>query len=139
LYFEHNSPLLIIMLCYNITMNNNDIVFEIIKKSKHHLTAYEILNKFQNIKKIQPMSVYRSLNKLISENKIHKSNQTKKYMLCNHSHKNHNPSIAICKKCGETEELNSNLFEEILSKKIFKKYDFKNYELEVSAICKACN
>ncbi len=127
------------MLCYNITMNNNDIVFEIIKKSKHHLTAYEILNKFQNIKKIQPMSVYRSLNKLISENKIHKSNQTKKYMLCNHSHKNHNPSIAICKKCGETEELNSNLFEEILSKKIFKKYDFKNYELEVSAICKACN
>ena len=127
------------MLCYNITMNNNDIVFEIIKKSKNHLTAYEILNKFQNIKKIQPMSVYRSLNKLISENKIHKSNQTKKYMLCNHSHKNHNPSIAICKKCGETEELNSNLFEEILSKKIFKKYDFKNYELEVSAICKACN
>ena len=120
-------------------MNNNDIVFEIIKKSKNHLTAYEILNKFQNIKKIQPMSVYRSLNKLISENKIHKSNQTKKYMLCNHSHKNHNPSIAICKKCGETEELNSNLFEEILSKKIFKKYDFKNYELEVSAICKACN
>ena len=127
------------MLCYNITMNNNDIVFEIIKKSKNHLTAYEILNKFQNIKKIQPMSVYRSLNKLISENKIHKSNQTKKYMLCNHSHKNHNPSIAICKKCGETEELNSNLFEEILNKKIFKKYDFKNYELEVSAICKACN
>lgn len=120
-------------------MNNNDIVFEIIKKSKNHLTAYEILNKFQNIKKVQPMSVYRSLNKLISENKIHKSNQTKKYMLCNHSHKNHNPSIAICKKCGETEELNSNLFEEIFNKKIFKKYDFKNYELEVSAICKACN
>ena len=139
MYFEHNSPLLIIVLCYNITMKNNDIVFEIIKKSKHNLTAYEILNKFQNIKKIQPMSVYRSLNKLISENKIHKSNQTKKYMLCNHSHKNHNPSIAICKKCGETEELNSNLFEEILNKKIFKKYDFKNYELEVSAICKACN
>ena len=127
------------MLCYNITMKNNDIVFEIIKKSKNHLTAYEILNKFQNIKKVQPMSVYRSLNKLISENKIHKSNQTKKYMLCNHSHKNHNPSIAICKKCGETEELNSNLFEEIFNKKIFKKYDFKNYELEVSAICKACN
>ena len=127
------------MLCYNITMNNNDIVFEIIKKSKNHLTAYEILNKFQNIKKVQPMSVYRSLNKLISENKIHKSNQTKKYMLCNHSHKNHNPSIAICKKCGETEELNSNLFEEIFNKKIFKKYDFKNYELEVLAICKACN
>jgi Fur family zinc uptake transcriptional regulator len=28
-------------------MNNNDIVFEIIKRSKKHLTAYEILDKFQ--------------------------------------------------------------------------------------------
>ena len=119
-------------------MNNNDIVFEIIKKSKHHLTAYEILNKFQNIKKIQPMSVYRSLNKLISENKIHKSNQTKKYMLCNHSHKNHNPSIAICKKCGDTEELKSDLFASILKKYPIKKYDFSNFELEVSTLCKGC-
>ena len=120
-------------------MNNNDIVFEIIKKSKHHLTAYEILNKFQKIKRVQPMSVYRSLNKLITENKIHKSNKTKKYMLCNHSHKNHNPSIAICKKCGDTEELNSTLFEQILKKNFFKKYSFKKFELEVSAICRGCN
>ena len=44
-------------------MNNNDIVFDIIKKSKKHLTAYEILDKFQKFKKIQPMAVYRSLKK----------------------------------------------------------------------------
>ena len=48
-------------------MNNNDIVFDIIKKSKKHLTAYEILDKFQKFKKIQPMAVYRSLKKLIEE------------------------------------------------------------------------
>ncbi len=52
-------------------MNNNDIVFDIIKKSKKHLTAYEILDKFQKFKKIQPMAVYRSLKKLIEEDKIH--------------------------------------------------------------------
>ena len=32
-------------------MNNNDIVFEIIKKSKKHLTAYEILINFKNLRK----------------------------------------------------------------------------------------
>ena len=48
-------------------MNNNDIVFEIIKKSKKHLTAYEILDKFQKFKKIQPMAIYRSLKKLWQE------------------------------------------------------------------------
>ncbi len=35
-------------------MNNKDIVFDIIKRSKKHLTAYEILDKFQKFKKIQP-------------------------------------------------------------------------------------
>ena len=40
-------------------MNNDEITFNIIKKSKKSLTAYEILDKFQIIKKVQPMTVYR--------------------------------------------------------------------------------
>ena len=97
------------------------MVFDIIKKSKKHLTAYEILDKFQKFKKIQPMAVYRSLKKLIEEDKIHKSNQNKTYVLCSHEHVKHNPSIAICRDCGDTEELKSELFETI-----FKKTQSKN-------------
>ena len=113
-------------------MNNNDIVFDIIKKSKKHLTAYEILDKFQKFKKIQPMAVYRSLKKLIEEDKIHKSNQNKTYVLCSHEHVKHNPSIAICRDCGDTEELKSELFETIFKKNPIKKYDFSDFQLEVS-------
>ena len=121
-------------------MTNNEIVLDIIKKSKVHLTAYAILEKFQKIKKVQPMSVYRALNKLIENGQIHKSNQNKTYILCNHSHaKDHNPSIAICKKCGDTEELKSDLFASILKKYPIKKYDFSNFELEVSTLCKGCS
>ena len=40
------------MLCYNITMNNNMIVLNILKKSTKGLSAYEILNRFQKFKKI---------------------------------------------------------------------------------------
>ena len=120
-------------------MNNNDIVFDIIKKSKKHLTAYEILDKFQKFKKIQPMSIYRSLKKLIDEAKIHKSNQNKTYVICSHSHFNHNPSIAICRDCGDTEELKSELFEAIFKKNPIKKYDFSKFQLEVSTICRKCN
>ena len=120
-------------------MNNNDIVFDIIKKSKKHLTAYEILDKFQKFKKIQPMAVYRSLKKLIEEDKIHKSNQNKTYVLCSHEHVKHNPSIAICRDCGDTEELNSELFETIFKKNPIKKYDFNKFQLEVSTICRRCN
>ncbi len=57
------------------------------------------------------MTVYRALDNLIKEDRIHKSNQTKTFILCNHStSSNHNTAIAICKKCGDTEELKSRFF-----------------------------
>ena len=120
-------------------MINNDLVFNIIKKSKKPLTAYEILDRFQKFKKIQPMTVYRSLKKLIDNDKIHKSNQNKTYVLCNHSHTSHNPSMAICKDCGDTEELKSELFETIFKKNPIKKYDLSKFQLEVSTKCRRCN
>ena len=74
-------------------MNNNEIALNIIKKSKKSLTAYEILDRFQEIKKVQPMTVYRSLNHLINKGFIHKANHNKSYLLCNHYHKEkHNTS-----------------------------------------------
>ena len=120
-------------------MKNTEIVLSVIKKSSKKLTAYAILEKFQKIKKVQPMTVYRALNDLIEQGVIHKSNQKKTYLLCNHSHnKKHNPAIAICKKCGDTEELKSDLFSNLLKKTSIKKYSFSSYEVEVSTICRGC-
>jgi len=120
-------------------MKNNSIALNIIKKSKKSLTAYEILDKFQKIKKVQPMTVYRSLNHLINEGIIHKAHHNKSYLLCNYFHKEkHNTSIAICKKCGDSEELQSNIFYPILKKTRLKKYEFSLFDLEISTICKNC-
>ena len=121
-------------------MSNKELVFNIIKKSSKHLTAYEILDKLQKIKKTQPMTVYRALDSLIEEERIHKSNQTKTYILCNHIHEdNHNTAIAICEKCGDTEELKSNIFLEFFKKNKIKKYDFNKFKMEVLTTCKECN
>tara|TARA_B100001964_G_C14188866_1_gene580029 strand:- start:974 stop:1339 length:366 start_codon:yes stop_codon:yes gene_type:complete len=121
-------------------MDNQEIVLDIIKKSKKNLTAYGILEEFQKVKKVQPMTVYRSLDNLIKKGFIHKSNQNKTYLLCMHSHdKKHNPAIAICKKCGDSEELKSDLFVNMLKKHSLSKYSFSNFELEVSTICKECS
>ena len=120
-------------------MNNNQITLSIIKKSRKSLTAYEILDRFQNIKKVQPMTVYRSLNHLINQGVIHKANHNKSYLLCNHAHKEkHNTFIAICKKCGNSEELISDLFSPILKKTKLKKFEFSFFDLEISTICKSC-
>ncbi len=49
------------------------------------------------------------------------------------------PSIAICKSCGDTEELKSEIFETIFKKNPIKKYDLSKFQIEVSAICRRCN
>ena len=90
--------------------HNDDLVLDIIKNNTKSLTAYEILNKVQKVKKIQPMSVYRSLKNLQDLGKIHKSNQNKSFLLCKegeYDHK-HNPVLVICKECGKAEELEVN-------------------------------
>ena len=89
-------------------MNNNDITFNIIKKSSKNLSAYQILDDFHKIKKVHPTTVYRSLDFLIKKGFIHKSNINKTYMMCKNSHQHKhdkNTLLAICKKCGKTEEL----------------------------------
>ena len=120
-------------------MNNDEITFNIIKKSKRSLTAYEILDKFQIIKKVQPMTVYRSLKNLIAKSLIHKSSINKSYLLCSHSHKkNHNSFIAICKKCGNSEEFLTDLFSSILKKTRLKNFKLSHFDLEILTKCRSC-
>ena len=122
-------------------MTNTKIVLNIITKSKKYLTAYEILEKFQKIKKVQPMTVYRSLDILIKQGIIHKSISNKTFMLCSHSHKynhEHNTLLAICKRCGSTEELFKEMFEPIFKMKKFKKFDLSFFDLEILTKCRSC-
>jgi Fur family zinc uptake transcriptional regulator len=121
-------------------MTNTEIVLNIIKKTSKNLTAYEILERLQKIKKTQPMTVYRALDKLIEEGKIHKNNINKTFVLCKHDHReDENTTLAICNKCGDTEELESNLFFEILSKKPIKNFNLSNFSMQIIATCKGCN
>ena len=56
-------------------MNKNNLVLNLLNKNPNGLTAYEILNRVQKFKFIQPMTIYRALDKLKSDGKIHKSNK----------------------------------------------------------------
>ena len=87
------------------------------------------------------MTVYRSLKNLQKIGVVHKSNQSKNYFLCHSDVKEkHNPALAICKKCEKTEEINPSIFSKIFSNlKTKEKYDFSNFELEISTTCRRCN
>ena len=60
-------------------------------------------------------------------------------MLCGHSHsKMHNTLIAICKKCGNSEELFTDTFSPILKKTKLKKFKLSLFDLEILTHCRSC-
>jgi Fur family zinc uptake transcriptional regulator len=129
------------MLCYNITMNNNAVVLNILKKNIKGLTAYEILNRVQKFKSVQPMTIYRALKHLTDNGLIHKTNKNKTFHLCNTSGSHeHNAVLAVCNDCGVAEELKTKLFSKIIKHvKSKSKFNFNNFNLEITTTCKECN
>ena len=122
-------------------MNNNNIVLNILKKNPKGLTAYQILNKAQKFKPVQPMTIYRALKSLNSDGLIHKTNKNKTFHLCNTSKSHeHNAVLAVCNDCGTAEELSTTLFSKIIKHvKSKSKFNFNNFNLEITTTCKECN
>ena len=119
---------------------NDQQTLNILSKHNKGLTAYQVLSELQKNKNVKPMTVYRSLNNLQKMGVVHKSNQSKTYFICNGNGKDkHNPILAVCKKCEKTEEINPTIFSKIFHNlKTKEKYDFSNFELEISTLCKRC-
>ena len=121
-------------------LKNDQQVLGVLKKNSKGMSAYDVLKELQKYKNTKPMTVYRSLKNLQEMGVVHKSNHSKTFFVCKSGKKDkHNPSIAICKSCGETEELKSEIFETIFKKNPIKKYDLSKFQIEVSAICRRCN
>ena len=125
-------------------MNNNNVVLNILKKNPKGLTAYQILNKAQKFKPVQPMTIYRALKSLNSDGLIHKTNKNKTFHLCNTSKSHeHNAVLAVCNDCGTAEELSTTLFSKIISsiktKSKFNLNNLNNFNLEITTTCKECN
>ena len=63
-------------------LTNDRIVLKILKNNKKRpLSAYDVLDKFLRIKRVQPATVYRSLKNLMEQKLIHRLNQSKKYIV----------------------------------------------------------
>tara|TARA_B100000287_G_scaffold272143_1_gene256272 strand:- start:116 stop:505 length:390 start_codon:yes stop_codon:yes gene_type:complete len=121
-------------------LKNDQQVLGVLKKNAKGISAYGILKELQKYKNVKPMTIYRSLNNLQIMGAVHKSNKSKNYFICHSDSKEkHNPALAICKKCDKTEEINPSIFSKIFSNlKTKEKYDFSNFELEISTLCRRC-
>ena len=124
-------------------LTNDRIVLKILKNNKKRpLSAYDILDKFLRIKKIQPATVYRSLKNLIEQNLVHKINLTNKYIVRNEfPNENDVTTIVVCDKCNDYEEIVINRYKMSLAYNILdlKKFSLDNFVVEIASVCKQCN
>ena len=126
----------------NNLSKNQQIVFDIIEKSREPVKAYSILFNVKKKGIKAPPQVYRALEKLIKLGKIHKVESKNAFVACskiNCSNQN-STFFLICDNCENIIELEDQEITDQLNKtceRFGSKY--KNHTIEISGTCSSCN
>tara|TARA_B100000524_G_scaffold260420_1_gene141649 strand:+ start:1188 stop:1607 length:420 start_codon:yes stop_codon:yes gene_type:complete len=120
---------------------NQQIIFDLIKKSNEPLKAYSILSNVQKKGIKAPLQVYRALDKLVEIGKIHKIESKNAFMACQNSRCQVAKATAfsICENCEKVSEIkNSKLFEYLKDFNDKSGMKYKKYNLEFFGVCNEC-
>ena len=120
---------------------NQQIIFDLIKKSNEPLKAYSILSNVQKKGIKAPLQVYRALDKLVEIGKIHKIESKNAFMACQNSRCQVAKATAfsICENCEKVSEIkNSKLFEYLKDFNDKTGMKYKKYNLEFFGVCIEC-
>tara|TARA_Y100000748_G_scaffold115607_1_gene96929 strand:+ start:273 stop:692 length:420 start_codon:yes stop_codon:yes gene_type:complete len=120
---------------------NQQIIFDLIKKSNEPLKAYSILSNVQKKGIKAPLQVYRALDKLVEIGKIHKIESKNAFMACQNSRCQVAKATAfsICENCEKVSEIkNSKLFEYLKDFNDKSGMKYKKYNLEFFGLCNEC-
>ena len=124
----------------NLT-KNQQAVLSLLENSKEPLKAYTILFDIQKKGIKAPTQVYRALDKLIENGKVHKIESKNSYIACNNVNcsSQSSTSFLICEECDIVIELEKNNSSSYFSK-LTEKFDFKysEHNLEIYGYCKSC-
>jgi Fur family zinc uptake transcriptional regulator len=71
------------------------------------LSAYELLGQLQLSGIKAPPTVYRALNQLIDEGRVHRLESINAYVACCRRHHHGMAAFAICRDCGTVTEFES--------------------------------
>jgi len=109
------------------------------------VSAYDLVTAMQQQfdVSIPPMSVYRILEFLASENLVHKLSSSNKFVACSHiacAHSHEIPQFLICDKCDRVKEVGVNkaIIESLHNSVNDAGFTLKSPQLELHCICNDC-
>ena len=129
------------MLKENNLSKNQQIVLDLIEKSREPVKAYSILNNVQKKGIKAPPQVYRALEKLIQLGKIHKVESKNAFVACKSSNCDITKAtiFSICEICEKVTEIANDKLSKFLNN-----FDdnsgmkYSKYNLEFFGLCKKC-
>jgi Fur family zinc uptake transcriptional regulator len=120
-------------------------VLEVLLSSSIPLSAYEIVAQYNETtdQTMQPMSVYRILQFLESEQLVHKLSLQNKYIACSHiacSHPHEVPQFLICRNCQRTKEISihKSVIDELAQQAEKSGFELMNSQIELDCLCDDC-
>ena len=124
----------------NLT-KNQQIVLDLIEKSREPVKAYSILSNVKKRGIKAPPQVYRALEKLIKIGKIHKVESRNAFVACKNSNCEISKATAfsICETCKKVTEIsNQKLSKYLKSFQDNTGMKYKRYNLEFFGLCQKC-
>ena len=124
----------------NLT-KNQQIVLDLIEKSREPVKAYSILSNVKKKGIKAPPQVYRALEKLIKVGKIHKVESKNAFVACKNTNceVSNATAFSICQACEKvTEIINSKLSKYLKSFQDNTGMMYKKYNLEFFGLCQKC-
>lgn len=117
-----------------------ETVVGIICEHSRPLSAYDILDQLRSeYPKLAPMTVYRALNALVKQGRVHRLESLNAYVTCTCEETNYSPIMSICGDCGTVEECDAPaVFSQLAT--AFGKTGFtaEHHVIEVHGQCADC-
>ncbi|QIZ85723.1 transcriptional repressor [Bermanella marisrubri] len=121
-------------------------ILQVLLMSPTPLSAYQVAEHYkqETDESMPPMSAYRILDFLASEELVHKLNSENKYIACSHiacDHQHEIPQFLICRNCRTVKEIG---VPDSIIKNLGKHVDqagfrLMNSQLELDCICAKCD
>jgi Fur family transcriptional regulator, zinc uptake regulator len=85
---------------------NQILVLDRLTKTEHPMSAYSLLDELRGDGLKAPLQVYRALDKLVAQGRVHRLESISAFVACQHPDCQTHAAIVfmICEKCGKVAE-----------------------------------
>jgi Fur family zinc uptake transcriptional regulator len=111
---------------------------DVLKQAQKPMSAYGILNELEGSSIRAAAQVYRSLEKLVRSNRVHKIASLNAFIACTHLEHDFLPGFYVCKLCGSVTECNLTQTAEPLRRGLDTGFKVVAINIEIQGVCQAC-